>query len=113
MTDPTLPDAIASTLEDLASMLDGDWAFLAGRLRDARRDVLAEARAGLTDPTIRKLQALRMGTMGSLSDVTLGSLVDGRWAVDEPRERRFRELSRDLRDHLSRLPPIGEKRSAR
>jgi hypothetical protein len=105
MIDPTLAEAVATTLDDLASMLDGEHAFLAGRLRDAYRLVVDEARAGLSDSTIRMLQGLQSGTMGSLSDVTLGSLVDGRWVVDEARERHFRQLSRDLSDHLARLPP--------
>jgi hypothetical protein len=107
MTDTTLAEAIASTLNHLASMLDSDWAALAQRLRDARHRVLDEAGSGLSDSTIRQLQDLRRGTMGSLSDVTLGSLVDGRWVVDEPRERRFHELSRELRDQLVSLPASG------
>jgi hypothetical protein len=105
MTDPTLAEAIASTLDRLASMLDREWAVLAQRLSDARRNVLDEAGSGLSDSTIRQLHDLRRGTMGSLSDVTLGSLVDGRWVVDEPRERQFRELSRDLHEQVSSLPP--------
>ena len=111
MTNPTLPDAIASTLDHLASMLDSDWAFMAQRLRDTRRRILDEAGSGLSDSTIRQLLDLRRGTMGSLSDVTLGSLVDGRWIVDEPSEQRFRELSRDLREQLERLPSSGAEGS--
>jgi hypothetical protein len=59
------------------------------------------------------LHNVRAGTMGGLSDVTLGSLVDGRWVVDEPRERQFFQLSRDLREYLSTLPPSGDPPSAR
>jgi hypothetical protein len=105
MTDPTLPDAIASTLDGLASMLGSEHAVLARRLRDAQRRVLGEASSGLSDSTIRMLHDVRAGTMGGLSDVTLGALVDGRWVVDQPRERRFFQLARDLRDQVSSLPP--------
>jgi hypothetical protein len=107
MTDPTFAESIASTIDHLASMLEIEHAALARRLRDAQRHVLDEANSGLSDSTIRMLLDLRRGTMGSLSDVTLGSLVDGRWVVDEPRERQFRELSRELREQLSSLPPSG------
>jgi hypothetical protein len=113
MTDPTLPDAIASTLGSLASMLGSEHAVLVRRLRDAHRRVLEEASSGLSDSTIRMLHDVRAGTMGGLSDVTLGSVVDGRWVVDEPRERRFFQLARDLGEHLSSLPSSGDPPSAR
>ena len=113
MSDPTLPDAIASTLDLLASMLGSEHAVLARRLRDARRQVLDDARSGLSDSTIRALRDVRSGTMGGLSDVTLGSLVDGRWVVDEPRERRFLQLARDLAVHVSSPPSSGHPPSAR
>jgi len=113
MTDPTLPDAIASTLDLLASILGSEHAALARRLRDARRHVLDEARSGLSDSTIQMLHNVRAGTMGGLSDVTLGSLVDGRWVVDEPREREFLQLNRDLGEYISTLPPSGDPPSAR
>jgi hypothetical protein len=113
MTDPTLLDAIASTLDLLASMLGTENAVLARRLRDARRHVLDEASSGLSDSTIQMLQDVQAGTMGGLSDVTLGSLVDGRWVVDEPRERVFYQLTRDLWDDVASLPPSGDSPSAR
>jgi hypothetical protein len=113
VTDPKLPDAIASTLELLASMLGREQAVLARRLLDARRQVLDEASSGLSDSTIQMLHNVRAGTMGGLSDVTLGSLVDGRWVVDEPRERRFFQLTRDLGEYISTLPPPGDSPSAR
>lgn len=113
MTDPKLPDAIASTLDLLASMLGSEHAGLARRLHDARRQVLDEASSGLSDSTIQMLHNVRAGTMGGLSDVTLGSLVDGRWVVDEPREREFFRLARDLRENISTLPPSGDSPSAR
>jgi len=113
MTDPTLPDAIASTLDRLASVLRSDHAGLARRLRDAHRDVLDETDSGLSDSTIQKLHDVQAGTMGGLSDVTLGSLVDGRWVVDEPRERVFYQLTRDLWDDVASLPPSGDSPSAR
>ncbi len=113
MTDPTVPEAIASTLDLLASMLGSEHAGLARRLRDARRQVLQEAGSGLSNSTIQMLHDVRAGTMGGMSDVTLGSLVNGRWVVDEPRERRFFQLARDLRDQVSRLPPSGDPPSAR
>ena len=50
--------------------------------------------------------------MGGLSDVTLGSLVDGRWVVDEPRERQFYQLARDLRNKFASLSPTGGSPSA-
>jgi hypothetical protein len=108
MNDPTLPDAIASTLDLLASMLGSDHAVLARRLREARRRVLDEASSGLSDSTIQTLHNVRAGTMGGLSDVTLGSLVDGRWVVDEPRERQFLQLARDLGEYLSTVQPSGD-----
>jgi hypothetical protein len=113
MTDPRLPDSIASTLDLLASMVGSDHAVLARRLRDARRQVLDEASTGLSDSTIQMLHNVRAGTMGGLSDVTLGSLVDGRWVVDEPREREFLQLNRDLGEYISTLPPSGDPPSAR
>ena len=113
MTDPKLAEAIASTLELLASMLGSEHAVLARRLRDARRHVLDEASSGLSDSTIQMLQDVQAGTMGGLSDVTLGSLVDGRWVVDEPRERVFYQLTRDLWDDVASLPPSGDSPSAR
>jgi hypothetical protein len=113
MTDPSLPHAIASTLDLLASMLGSEHAVLARRLRDARRQVLDEASSGLSDSTIRMLHDVRAGTMGGLSDVTLGSLVDGRWVVDEPRERQFFEFARDLTEYLATLPPPGASPSVR
>src|SRR6476469_6990403 len=96
MTDPTLPDAIASTLDLLASMLGSEWAILARRLRDARRQVLDDSDPDLSDSTVQALRNVQRGTMGGLTDVTLGSLVDGRWVVDEPREHQFHELVRTL-----------------
>jgi hypothetical protein len=113
MTDPTLADSIASTLDRLASMLGSEHAGLARRLRDAHRQVLDEAGSGLSDSTIQMLHDVQAGTMGGLSDVTLGSLVDGRWVVDEPRERRFYQLTRDLWAYVSTLPPSGDSPSAR
>ena len=113
MTDSTLPDAIASTLDRLASMLGSEHAGLARRLRDAHRRVLDEASSGLSDSTIQMLRDVQAGTMGGLSDVTLGSLVDRRWVVDEPRERQFYQLTRDLWDDVAALPPTGDSPSAR
>ena len=113
MTDPKLAEAIASTLEPLASMLGSEHAVLARRLRDARRQVLDEASSGLSDSTIQMLHDVRAGTMGGLSDVTFGSLVDGRWVVDEPRESQFFQLARDLGEYVSTLPPSGDSPSAR
>jgi hypothetical protein len=113
MTDPTLPDAIASTLDHLASMLGSEHAALARRLRDARHDVLDETDSGLSDSTIQKLHDVQAGTMGGLSDVTLGRLVDRRWVVDEPREREFYQLVRDLEWYVAALPPSGRSPSAR
>ena len=113
MTDSTLPDVIASTLDLLASMLGSENAGLARRLRDAHREVLDEARSGLSDSTIQMLHDVQAGTMGGLSDVTLGSLVDGRWVVDEPRERRFCQLTRDLWNDVTALSPSGDSPSAR
>ena len=65
------------------------------------------------DSTIQMLHDVRAGTMGGLSDVTLGSLVDGRWVVDQPRERRFHQLARDLGEYVSALQPSGDSPSAR
>jgi len=112
MTDPTLPDAIASTLDLLASMLGTEYAILARRLRDARRHVLDEAHSGLSDSTIQLLHEVQAGTMGGLSDVTFGSLVDRRWVNDEPRERQFYQLTRDLAEYVSTLSRSGDSPSA-
>ena len=68
---------------------------------------------GLSDSTIQMLHDVQARTMGGLSDVTLGSLVDGRWVVDEPRERQFYQLTRDLAEHVSALPRSGDSSSAR
>jgi len=113
MSDPKLAEAIASTLELLASMLGSEHAVLARRLRDARGQVLDEASSGLSDSTIQMLHDVRAGTMGGLSDVTFGSLVDGRWVVDEPRESQFFQLARDLGEYVSTLTPSGDSPSAR
>ena len=113
MTDPKLAGAIASTLDRLASMLGSEHAVLARRLRDARRQVLDEASSGLSDSTIQMLHDVQAGTMGGLSDVTLGSLVNRRWVVDEPRERQFYQLARDLAEYVSTLPRPGDSPSAR
>ncbi len=67
MTDPTLPEAIASTLDRLASMAASENAILARRLRDARRQVLDEASSGLSDSKIQMLHDVQAGTMGGLS----------------------------------------------
>jgi hypothetical protein len=107
MTDPTLPDAIASTLDRLASMLGSEHSALARRLRDARRHVLDEAGSGLSDSTIQMLHDVKAGTMGGLTDVAFGSLVDRRWINDEPREREFYKLVRDLEELVANLPPPG------
>jgi hypothetical protein len=113
MTDPTLPDAIASTLDLLASMLGSEWTALARRLRDTRRQVLDDPRPDLSDSTIRALRDVQRGTMGGLTDVTLGSLVDGRWVVDQPRERRFHELVRTLGEQVRSLRSPEDPPSAR
>ena len=113
MTDPTLPDAIASTLDLLASMLGPEYAILAQRLRDARRQVVDEAGSGLSDSTIQMLHDVQAGTMGGLSDVAFGSLVDRRWVNDEPRDRRFYQLTRDLAEYVSTLRPTGDLLSGR
>jgi hypothetical protein len=107
MTDPTPPDEIASTLDFLASMLGSEWAGLARRLRDARRQVLDDPSPDVSDSTIRALRDVQRGTMGGLTDVTLGSLVDGRWVVDEPRERRFLQLIRILGEQVRSLRSPG------
>jgi hypothetical protein len=94
-------------------MLGNEHAVLARRLRDARRQVLDDASSGLSDSTIQMLHDVQAGTMGGLSDVTLGSLVDRRWVVDEPRERQFFQLTRDLAEYVSTLQPSGDSPSAR
>ena len=53
------------------------------------------------------LHDVQAGTMGGLSDVAFGSLVDRRWVNDEPRELRFRQLTRDLAEDVSALRPSG------
>ena len=88
-------------------MLGSEHAVLARRLRDARSRVLEEAGSGLSNSTIQMLHDVQAGTMGGLSDVTLGSLVDRRWVVDEPRERQFYQLVRDLEELVATLPPPG------
>jgi hypothetical protein len=108
MTDPALTDAIASTLDRLASMLGPEHAILARRLRDAHRHVLDEATSGLSDSTIEMLHDVQAGTMGGLSDVAFGSLVDRRWVNDEPRDREFYQLTRDLAGYVSALRPSGD-----
>jgi hypothetical protein len=113
MTDATLLDAIASTLDRLASMLGSEHAILARRLRDARRQVLEEASSGLSDSTIQVLHDVQAGTMGGLSDVGFGSLVDRRWVNDEPRDRQFYQLTRELAEYVSALSPSGDSSSAR
>lgn len=113
MTDPTLRDAIASTLERLESMLGSEYAILARRLRDARRQVLDEAGSDLSDSTIQMLHDVQAGTMGGLSDVAFGSLVDRRWVNDEPRTRQFYQLVRDLHEYVLNLRPSGDSPSAR
>jgi hypothetical protein len=100
-----LRQAIASTLDALASMLDREHAALAKRVRRAHDDLVDDHSPEVPDTTVRRLRRLMTGTMGGMSDVTLGALVDGRWVPDDARERHFRDLSRELGDRLSSLPP--------
>ena len=67
MTDPTVPEAIAPTLDRLASMAASENAILARRLRNARRQVLDEASSGLSNSKIQMLHDVQAGTMGGLS----------------------------------------------
>jgi hypothetical protein len=105
MTDPVLREAMATTLDDLASMLDRAPTALVQRLRRAHDELVDDPSSDLPDLTVRRLRRLVTGTMGAMSDVTFGALVDGRWVVDDARERRFRDVSREFQDQLSRLPP--------
>ena len=108
MTESTVPDAIASTLERLESMLGSEYPILARRLRDARRQVLDETGSGLSNSTIQMLHDVQAGTMGGLSDVAFGSLVDRRWVNDDTRERQFYQLVHDLEEYVSTLQPSGD-----
>ena len=58
------------------------------------------------------LHDVQAGTMGGLSDVGFGSLVDRRWVNDEPRDRQFYQLTRDLAEYVSTLRPSGDSPSA-
>jgi len=105
MTDPTVREAIASTLAEIASMLEPEHAALAGRVRRARDVAAADPRGELADRDVRLLRRITTGTMGGLSDVAFGAIVNGGWVADEARDQRFHGLSRRLDDQLSRLPP--------
>ena len=100
-----LRQAIASTLDALASMLDREHAALAQRLRRTHNELVDDQSPDVPDATVRRLRRLTTGTMGAMSDVTFGALVDGRWVTDEVRERRYRDLSREFVDQLASLPP--------
>jgi hypothetical protein len=105
MADPTVSEAIASTLAELGSMLQPEHAALAGRIRRAHDVAAADPQGELADRDVRLLRRITMGTMGGMSDVAFGAIVDGRWVVDEARDQRFHDLSLRLSDQLSRLPP--------
>lgn len=105
MTDPTIREAIASTLAELASMLEPEHAALAERLRRAHEVAARDPGGDLPDQAVRLLRRVTMGTMGAMSDVAFGSIVDGRWVADDVRDQRFHDLSLRLSDQLSRLPP--------
>lgn len=105
MTDVALRQALAATLNALASLLDREHAAIAQRVRRALDELVNDPGTDLPDSTLRRLRRLMTGTMGSISDVTFGTLVDGRWVVDGDKERRFQDLSRELVDQLARLPP--------
>lgn len=104
MTDVALREAIATTLDQLASMLEREHAALGQRLRHARDELVDDPSPDLPDSIVRRLRRLVTGTMGAMSDVTFGALVDGRWVPDDAREQHFRDLSREFQDQLSRLP---------
>jgi hypothetical protein len=104
MTNVALRQA-AATLDQVASMLDLEHAAIAQRVRRARDELVDDPGSDLPDSTIRRLRRLMTGTMGSMSDVAFGTLVDGRWVVDGEKERRYQNLSRELEDQLARLPP--------
>jgi hypothetical protein len=59
------------------------------------------------------LHDVQAGTMGGLSDVGFGSLVDGRWVNDEPRDRQFYQLTRELAEYVSAIRPSGDSPSGR
>jgi hypothetical protein len=43
----------------------------------------------------------------------LGSLMDRRWVNDEPRDRQFYQLTRELAEYVSALRPSGDSPSGR
>ena len=105
MNDPTIREAIASTLAELASMLEREHAGLAERVRRALDVVAGDPHEHLSDPAVRLLRRLTTGTMGAMSDVVFGAIVDERWVAESARDQRFHELSLRLGEQLSRLPP--------
>lgn len=86
-------------------MLQPEHIAIAGRVRRARDVATADLSGEMADRDVRLLRRITMGTMGGLSDVAFGSIVDGRWVADEAGDQRFHDLSLRLNDQLSRLPP--------
>ena len=105
MTDPTVREAVASTLAELGSMLQPEHPALAVRVRRAHDVAAADPHGELADRDVRLLRRITMGTMGGMSDVAFGAIVDGRWVADEARDQRFHDLNLRLDHQLSLLPP--------
>ena len=105
MTDPTAREAIELTLAELASMLRPEHAVLAARVRRGATSPPPTRTEKSQTGDVRMLRRITMGTMGGMSDVAFGAIVDGRWVADEARDHRFRDLSVRLSGQLSRLPP--------
>jgi len=78
-------------------------AIVQARIRRVREELEAAPPGPLSSDLVQHVHQLRQGTMGSLSDVVFADLRDNRWIPDEPRNERWLQLSRDLRDYARRL----------
>jgi hypothetical protein len=105
MNEPDLISSLIRVIDELVSMLGPENSVLATRLRDVAGE-LRQAPPGDPDGGLaRNVRRLTEGTMGSLSDVMLGSFHGRRWVLDRDRDATFSALRRELGALIARLPP--------
>jgi hypothetical protein len=89
-------------------MLGAEHAVLASRLSDVAMELRQAPPGDLDGRLAGHVRRLTQGTMGSLSDVMLGSFQGQQWVLDRDRDARFGALRRELGALIARLPPQAE-----
>jgi hypothetical protein len=108
MIEPDVLPSLIGVIDELVGMLGAEHAVLASRLSDVAMELRQAPPGDLDGRLVGHVRRLTEGTMGSLSDVMLGSFQGRQWVVDRDRDARFGALRRELGALIARLPPQAE-----